>query len=138
MPRDVTAQARLVQNQRGLESAATSVRSASRIGVPAPFPTRGLRLAEVAAVQTSGPGSIQRYQLSIIGGHAKAATGHTVNNALVVDDTATALAVGAKVLVWLPQDGGPALIVSGASGGSGGDGEWHSFGRYAWLNQSGI
>jgi hypothetical protein len=68
-------------------------------------------MAEVTDVETSGPNGEQRYTLDLFYGDGRVATGHNVTGARVADDAATALDVGDKVFVSVPNDGGPPLIV---------------------------
>lgn len=112
-----------LRNFRTARAAAQALRTANdlranRIVVPAAGPKReGLFFGEVTEVLPNDTHGHQRYSVALSGGFRKSATGLAVVNALVADDNALPLGVGAKVQVYV-SPARPAMIISGSGGGS--------------------
>lgn len=75
-------------------------------------PISGIYLGTVAEVLTADAGGIQRYKITLLGGHAKAATGLDVEPAVIADDNGAGLSVDQGVIVYVPPTPGPAIIIS--------------------------
>jgi len=93
----------------------------------------GLYFGEITVVETVGPNSEQRYTVAINHGDAKASTGLIATGARVVDDTAAALSVDDLVLVFIPAEPGPPIIIEQEA--SAGSGCCHPVHGFAWVLQ---
>ncbi|MHC4616376.1 MAG: hypothetical protein ACYTEQ_01350 [Planctomycetota bacterium] len=74
-----------------------------------------IRLGLVREVQATGPSGEQRFQVETLNSITKIPTGLFLNRVVVIDDTAGALAVGANVAVFQPNNGGAAIIVGSSA-----------------------
>jgi len=115
MPHDTLANARSLTRASADGRDLTSVRIGRR---PAPSPgpgAGGMYFGEVSTVQTPDPNGIKRFTVQLSAGWNKADTGLDVVNALMEDDSLPGFSVGDKVLVFVPDDSGPAIICGGAA-----------------------
>jgi hypothetical protein len=114
-----------------------TIRAHARAEIDASATTDTVYMGVIVSYDGIDADSNPRYTVDLYTGWSRTLVAR-VTGATVGDSTADALTVGANVLVHLPNDDGPPIIIPASSGvpASASGETWHSFGEYGWFSAS--
>jgi hypothetical protein len=134
---DTTRNMRLMGDVRKLRGSDPTIRAHARAEVSAGAAADTVYFGTIVSYNGIDADANPRYTVDLYTGWSRTLVAR-VTGATVGDITADTLTVGASVLVHLPSDDGPPIILpasSGAPASASGD-TWHSFGEFGWHSAS--
>lgn len=139
-----TDQTRILRQTRATlrlrhESSAGNRDSARTSLSATPSPTGNLHICDVTEDQTPSESNILVFKCTVVNPATKVASNIVLQGCVVADDSVGALDINARVMVFVPDDPRPPMIISSVGGSGDGSGvAGYSIGRYAWISATGI